>query len=71
MALSWSGNCIITSLEKILVTAAKGDDPAVYDDSPTNATFKITDCKLYVSVVTLSAENDDKLLEHLKTRFNN
>ena len=31
--------------------------------------FKITDCKLYVPVVTLSAENDNKLLEQLKTGF--
>ena len=30
--LSWSSNCVITSLEKRLVTAAKGDNPAVYDD---------------------------------------
>ena len=67
LALSWSANCVITSLEKRLVTAAQGDNPAVYDDSPTNATFKITDYKLYVPVVTLSAENDNKLLEQLKT----
>ena len=39
------------------------------DDSPTNAVFKITDCKLYVPVVTLSAENDNKLLEQLKAGF--
>ena len=45
LALSWSANCVITSLEKRLVTAAQGDNPAVYDDFPTNATFKITDCK--------------------------
>ena len=51
------------------MAAAKGDNPAVYDDSPTNATFKITDCKLYVSAVTLSAENDNKLLEQSKTGF--
>ena len=66
LALSWSGNCVITSLEKRLVTTAQGDNPAVYDDSPTNAAFKITDCKLYVPVVTLSAENNNKLLEQLK-----
>ena len=45
------------------------DNPAVYDDSPTNATFKITDCKLYVPVVTLSAEKNNKLLEQLKAGF--
>ena len=67
--LSWSENCVITGLEKRLVTAAQGDNPAVYDDSPTNATFKIKDTKLYVPVVTLSAENDNKLLEQLKTGF--
>ena len=44
-------------------------------DSPTNAVFKIKDCKLYIPVVTLSAENDNKLendsklLEQLKTGF--
>ena len=69
LAFSWSANCVITSLEKRLVTAAQGDNPAVYDDPPTNATFKITDRKLYVPVVTLSAENDNKLLEQLKTGF--
>ena len=69
LALSWSENCVITSLEKRLVTAAQGDNPAVYDDSLTGATFKITDTKLCVPVVTLSAENDNKLLEQLKTGF--
>ena len=69
LALIWSGNCIITSLEKRLVTVAQGGSPAVYDDSPTYAVFKIEDCKLYVPVVTLSAENDNKLLEKLKTGF--
>ena len=31
--------------------------------------FKITDTKLYVSVVTLSTQDDNKLLEQLKTGF--
>ena len=53
----------------MLVTAAQGDNPAVYNDSSTNAIFKMTDCKLYFSVVTLSAENDNKLLEQLKSGF--
>ena len=35
LALSCSPNCVITSLEKRLVTAAQGDNPAVYDYSPT------------------------------------
>ena len=69
LALSWSANCVITSLEKRLVTAPQEGNPAVYDDSPTSAVFKIEDCKLYVPVVTLSAENDNQLLEQLKTGF--
>ena len=60
---------MITSFEKRLVTAAQGGNPAVYDVSPTNTVFKITGCKLYVPVVTLSAEDDNKLLEQLKTGF--
>ena len=37
--------------------------------SPANARFKVTDCTLYVSVVTLSAESDNKLLGQLKAGF--
>ena len=36
---------------------------------PENAIFQITDTKLYVPDVTLSKENDIKLLEELKTGF--
>ena len=64
LALISSANCVITSLEKRLVTAAQGVNPAVYDDYPTNATLKITDCKLCVSVVTLSAENDFRAIKN-------
>ena len=45
-------------------------DPIVYEiDNPEDATFQITDTKLYVPVVTLSKENDAKLLEQLQTGF--
>ena len=62
LTLTWSKNFV--SISK----ATKDDDPdadtAVDEiNNPTNATFKTTDCKLYVPVVTLSAENDNKLLE--------
>ena len=40
LALSWSANCVITSLEKGLVVAAQGGNPEVCDNSPTGATFK-------------------------------
>ena len=36
-------------------------------DAPTNATFQITDTKLYVSVVTLSTEDDNNFLKQLKS----
>ena len=67
--LSWYGTCVITSIEKRIIRAAQGGNPAIYGDSPTNAVFKIKDCKLYVPVVTLSYENDKILLEQLKTGF--
>ena len=69
LALSWSATCVITSIEKRLITAAEGTNPERRDNFPTNAVFKITGCKLHVAVVTLSAENDNKLLEQLKTEF--
>ena len=43
-------------------------NPIVHEiDNPEEATFQITDTKLYVPVVTLSKENDIKLLEKLKS----
>ena len=39
------------------------------DFSATNATFKITDTKLYVPVVTLSTKDDNNFLEQLKSGF--
>ena len=59
--LSWSEICVVTSMEKRLVRATQGGYRPVYSDSLTNAVFKIKDCKLYVPVVTLSTENDNKL----------
>ena len=65
LALSWSATCVITSMKKRILVAGQPNR----DDSPTNATFKVTDTKLYVPVVTLSVENDNKHLEQLKTGF--
>ena len=69
LALSWSETCVISSIEKRFIRAAHGGNPAVYGDSPERAAFKIKDCKLNVPVVTLSTENDNKLLQQLKTGF--
>ena len=51
LILTWSENCVITSKatrDGILVT----NPPTAKIDSPTGATFKITDTKLFVPVVT-------------------
>ena len=37
--------------------------------APTGTTFEITDTNLYVPAVTLSTEDDNKLLEQLKAGF--
>ena len=60
--LTWSKNCVLADM-----TADADADPAIV--APSGATFKITDTKLYVPVVTLSKENDIKLLEKLKSGF--
>ena len=46
------------------VRYAEGDNLAIV--APARLEFKITDTKLYVPVVSLSKENDIKLLEQLK-----
>ena len=46
---------------------AEGDNPAIV--ALTWLEFQITDTKLNVPIVTLSKENDTKLLEQLKARF--
>ena len=53
LILTWSTNCVIVSTN---VTNQ-------------NATFEITDTKLYVPVVTLSTQDNSKLLQQLKSDF--
>ena len=49
------------------VRAVQGDNPTIV--APTGLEFKITHTKLYVPAVSLSKENDIKLLEQLKSGF--
>ena len=44
---------VITDMPKQVITPPQGDNPAVSDNFPTNATFIITDTKLCIPVVTL------------------
>ena len=67
LILTWSENCVITS--RATRDTDPDVDPTVVEiNNPTDATFKTTNTKLYVPVVTLSTE-DDNLLEQLKAGF--
>ena len=69
LIFTWSENCVITS--KATRDADPNAIPAIAEIyNPTGATIKITDPKLYICpVVTSSTEDDNKLLEQLKTGF--
>ena len=70
LILTWTENCVFTRKAYRRTVAAQGDNPAVARiNNPTGATFKIKDTKLYIPVVTLSTQDDNKLLEQLKTGF--
>ena len=70
LTLSSSENCVLTDITTQAAVAAQGNNPAIPAiNAPTNTTFKIADTKLCVPVVTLSIENDKKLLEQLKPGF--
>ena len=67
LILTWFKNCVLISKS---TRDADYDEPIYRKiDNPENTIFQITDTKLYVPVVTLSKENDKKLLEQLKTGF--
>ena len=68
MILTRFENCVLIS--KATKEANYDADPVARKiDNPENATFEITDRKLYVPDVTLSKENGTKLLKQLKTGF--
>ena len=50
LILTWSTNCVMVST----------------NNANQNATFAITETKLYIPLVTLSTQNDAKLLQQLK-----
>ena len=70
LTLTWSENCVLTDITKQTARAPQGDNPArPAIRAPTSATFKITDTKFYVPVVTLSPKDDNNFLEQLKSGF--
>ena len=63
LELKWNKNCVITSLEQRDIGGGNRDN------APTGATLSINDCKLYVPAVTLSKDDEIKLLTNLKSGF--
>ena len=63
LALKWNKNCVITSLEQRDIGGGNRGN------APTGATLAINNCKLYVPAVTLSKDDDFKLLTYLKSGF--
>ena len=61
LELKWNKNCVITSLERRQVGARPRNN------APTGATLAINDCELYIPVVTLSKDDEMKLLTNLKS----
>ena len=63
LELKWNKTCVITS-QQIGVNLDGGNTAA-----PTGATLTINDCKLHIPVVTLSKDDEIKLLTNLKSGF--
>ena len=63
LELKWNKTCVITSQQ--IGVNLDGENTA----APTNATLAINDCKLHIPVVTLSKDDEIKLLTNLKSGF--
>ena len=70
LILKWSPNCVFTQKAfRERRYAVAGNIPAVAVNAintPSDLKFSITDCKLYVPVVTLQEKHDNELLKNLK-----
>ena len=64
MILTWSKNCVLANMT---AKKAQGTNSAIV--AQLGLKFQITDTKLFLPVVTLSNENDIKLLKQLKSGF--
>ena len=63
LELKCDRNCVITSLEQRDIGGGNRDNV------PTSATLAINDCKSYVPAVTLSKDDEIKILTNLKSGF--
>ena len=72
LRLTWSENCVLTSKAQRdkFIGAGTDENPQFPEiNNPSNVTFKITDTKLYVPVITLSTKDGNNVLEKLKSGF--
>ena len=74
LIIKWSENCVLTEKatreQKAAVPAQGGNlaqDAVAAVNVPSDLKFKVTDYKLYVPVVTLQTEYENKMYEKLKT----
>ena len=70
LTLTWCKNCVLADIITTVAIPAQGDNPARRAiHAPRGATFKIQDTKLCIPVVTLSTENDKKIIRAIKNRI--
>ena len=62
LELKWNKKCVTSIQHEINLDGGN-------TDAPTRATFAIDKCKLYIPVVTLSKDDETKLLTNLKSGF--
>ena len=65
LILKWSQNSVLTEKATTTRKAAEAGPPVL--NTPSDLKFNIAGCKLYVPVVTLQTEYQNKLYEELKT----
>ena len=63
LELKWNKNCVITSIQREINLDGGNTEAS------TGASLEINKCKLYVPVVTLSKDDEIKLLTYLKSGF--
>ena len=61
LILSWYKECVLVGRALRNEPNPQPNPPTAATESPTSAKFEIADCKLYVPVVILSAENNNRL----------
>ena len=71
LILKWTEDCVLTE-KSTREELPAGDDPAAEPalnatNRPKDLKFSVTDCKLYVPVVTLQTEYQNQLYKDLKT----